>query len=402
MKRDGFEDERARNRFRYALAHATRSIAWSAVDLMLAWHLHIVVGLSGVATSTLLSVFLLTGSVASLATGYWLSGSHAKAGVYVRLQLVASIAAAMLLACQFVAGDVIAVIVAGLGFRIAFSIQDVTQTCLASLLPNDDADTDAYARLHVVLSSAARLVILGVHVMLLRLDGVTVRGVVVGGMAVLTMIGAFGLRTVRFPDTRPSPSAFSWRAGSPGMGRLLMAFALSAMLLPTLTRLLIFLPSVPGQTNFASGMVAAYYVGSMAGPIIHARLRTFHPDRDMAPLCALTAAISAAVVLLPLPSLMRDVAAALHGVALSMLVVGLWAGAALAARRNASDGFVFGSVAFTMHVASALGALALGPLIEGVEAGSQLAAAGALVLTALGAVAIAVLAPMRTTAPASA
>lgn len=402
MIQDLIDEGRARNRFRYALAHATRSISWSAVDLLLAWHLHVVVGLSGVGTSTLMFVFLLTGSIVSLATGYWLSGSHAKAGVYVRVQLVASIAAAILLACQFIASEVIAVVAAGLGFRIAFSIQDVTQTCLASLLPDDDADTDAYARLHVVLSSGARLVILGMHVTLLRLDDAAARGIVIGVMAVSTMIGAFGLRTVRFCDSRPPPSAFSWRAERPGLGRLLTAFAVCAMLMPTLTRLLIFLPAVPGQTDFASGMVAAYYIGSMAGPIVHARLGTLYPDRDAAPFCAVVAAITAAAVLLPLPPLLRDVAAALHGVALSMLVVGLWAGAAFTARRDASDGVVFGSVTFTMHVASALGILATGPLIEGVEAGSRLAASGVLLLTVLGAVAIAMLAPMRTTAPASA
>lgn len=402
MRRDGTEEERTSNRLRYALAHATRSVAWSAVDLLLAWHLHVVVGLSGVATSTLLFVFLLTGSICSLAVGYWLSGSHAKAGVYVRLQLGASVAAAVLLACQFVASDVIAVLVTGLGFRIAFSIQDVTQTCLASLLPSDDTDTDAYARLHVVLSSAARLIILAMHVLLSRLDSVLARGIVICGMSVMTVIGALGLRSVHFPETRPSPSTFSWRTNRSGVGRLLLAFALSTIFMPTVTRLLLFLPMVPGQRDFASGMVAAYYIGSMAGPIVHGRLGVIRPNRNSAPLCAFIAVASGAAMLFPLPPFLREVAAVLHGVALSMLVVGLWAGAAFAARRDASDGFVFGSVAFTMHIASALGALAIGPLIEGIEAGSERAASGALALTTLGAVAIAVLVPMRTAAPASA
>ncbi len=391
---DGAGDaERVRNRSRYALAHGTRSIAWSAVDLLLAWHLHVVVGLSGFATSTVLFVFLLTGSIASLAIGYGLSDARAPARVYVRLQLYAAVAAALLLACQFLAHDVVAVIVAGLGFRIAFAIQDVTQNCLASLLPDDDADTDTYARLHIVLSSGARLVVLAMHLALARLEGMAERGVVIGVMAVLTVVGAFGLRNVAFPETRPSPSAFSWRAKRPGLGRLLAGFALATMLMPTLTRLLIFLPAVPGQPDFASVMVAAYYIGSMTGPIVHARIGRRDPGRDTAPLCAGIAALSCVVVLLPAPPLLREAAAAVHGVALSMLVVRLWAGAAFAARSDASDGFVFGSVTFTMHIAAALGALALGPLIEGVEAGSLSAAGAILALTASGAVGVAVLAP---------
>lgn len=390
------------NRVRYAFAHGTRSIAWSTVDLLLAWHLHVVLDLSGVEASALVFAFLVIGALAGLAAGYWLSHSRARAKSYVRLQLISGIAASTLLAFQFLAVSTIVAVVAGVLFRVAFAIQEVTQNALASLLPRDDEETKTYARIHVVLSSAARLIVLVAHILALSFQDFVSRVAIIVGMAVLTMIGTFGLSGVQFPDTRPSPSSFSRHAFHGRLGRLLLAFAISTIMMPTLTRLLIFLPGLPGATNLASWMVGSYYIGSMSGPLLHARLMSSRYARFVAPLCVAVAGVSATIVLFPFPASVRGASAVAHGIALSMLVVGLWSDAAIAARKDGSDGLVFGSVTFTMSIASAIGALLMGPLIERIEAHDWTAIMAAIMLTTVGAWSIFVLRPTRTTASASA
>lgn len=348
-----------------------------------------VVGLSGYYVSVLLFGLQLMGSASGFAVGWWLSSSRASASDYVRLQLFAAIGSAGLLALQFLLVTPAAVILSAFAFRAAFAAQEVPQNALALLLPKDENEAGLYARIHVVLSSIARLVVISAHALPLSFDTAAVRMGTFACVSALTMVSAFILLGVRFPSNRVPPSGFSWGRVRPDLLAILAAFALSTMMMPTLTRLLIFLPNISGHDNFASLMVAAYFLGSATGPILHARLTDRISGRNLSLLSALTAIGSGFMVIAPLSPMIREAAAFAHGIALSMIVVRLWAAAAIAARRDASDGLVSGAIALTMHVSGAIGALLLGPLMEPFENGGDWATLAAVLLMSIGVVSVA-------------
>jgi hypothetical protein len=355
----------ASNRLRFALVHAARSLGWSSVDLMLAWHLHVVVGFSGPSVSYLLFACLAVGSSTSFAVGWLLSKHRATGRTYVRLQLVGAMASGTLLAAQFLSMNQLWAVVISIAFRIAYSVQDVPQNALASMLPEDGDDSKVYARLHMTLSSAARLVVIGAHLLFLE-NGAIDRHVAITVMAVAMSASAFGLLGARFPH----------------------GFGFAGALLPALSRMLIFSPDASSQIGFGSWMLAAFYVGSIAGPTVHARLAAVMDEHQACAIWTVAAMIGGAIMILPIGPVFREVSAAVHGLALNAIGVRLWARAAHVAREEAGGGFVFGAVIPTLHVSSALGALLMGPLIEPYENGSALAAVSALTMTSLGAMLI--------------
>ena len=79
------------NQTRFGAAHLARSFGWAMTDLLLAWQLRAVVGLSGPATSVLMTAVLLIGALANIAVGYGLTASHILASSYLRLQLLGAV-----------------------------------------------------------------------------------------------------------------------------------------------------------------------------------------------------------------------------------------------------------------------------------------------------------------------
>ena len=108
-------------------------------------------GLTGTQTGWLLSVFFVLGGVATFLAGLALSRCRAGGAFVIRVQLPAAIATAGLLITQFSTASVPIVIVAGIGFRLTYAVQDVAQNMLAWLLPSDLADAGRYAQLRVIV-----------------------------------------------------------------------------------------------------------------------------------------------------------------------------------------------------------------------------------------------------------
>lgn len=395
------------NRVRFGSAHMARSLGWSTIDMILAWHLHTVVGLSGESVSVLLFVFLVIGSATNLFVGCLLTWLDADGRDYVRLQLLGSIAAATLLVAQFLVMDTWWVVVVGIAFRVAYAVQDVPQNALGSLLPSDAGDAKIYARLHVILSSAARLVAIGGHLLLLQADGSISRAVALVGIAALVIASAGGLCGVRFPVRAEAIARRPMvRAGIPvGAPQLLFGFSLAAMLLPTVNRLLIFSPGAQDQPHLGAWMLAAFYTGSMAGPLVQARATSILGERDAVLASVGAAVVSGAMVIVPTIPILRELGAVVHGLALSVIGVRLWATAAAIAMRDAEsgrnrDGLIFGAVIVTTQLSMAFGALLLGPLIDTYEAGDRGAGIVALFLTGVGGLLIAGLEVRQKRAPA--
>ena len=112
---------------RFGAAHAARSLGWAVVDLLFAWHLHMNVGLTGVETGWWLFLLLGIGGVATLLAGFMLSRWAADGYMVIRIQVPATIAAAILMCVQFQVADTCLVIAAGVAFRIAYAVQDVAE-----------------------------------------------------------------------------------------------------------------------------------------------------------------------------------------------------------------------------------------------------------------------------------
>lgn len=371
------------------------------VDLLLAWHLHHGLGLTGTQTGWALFAFLSLGGAVTFAVGSAFTRSGASDVAVVRTQLAATIVVAPFLLLQFRVEGATAAIAVGLVFRIAYAVQDVAQNMLASLLPEDEEDVRRYARLRVALSAATRCGVAGAFAVAMS-----------GGMtAVLALIGivmiasAVALLPVRFPErSRIGSAPRSGGATIPiGMPRLILAWSAAAALLPTLNRLLVFTPPMPGLPRPGAWLLAGFCLGSVLGPIL----------RDSGGRAALLAVIltSGLAIVLPLPyfphAILSVGGAMMHGAAISVIGVRLWSATASVATADAGrgrngDGLVFGSVILTIHLSSAAGMLVLGSLIERFEAGGSSAPAIALLITFAGAVLIARLGISGRTVPEAA
>jgi len=378
--------QRTSNLHRFGAAHATRSLGWAVVDLLLAWHLHAKLGLTGVQTGWMLFALLALGGVATVLVGLALGRHGATGDMVVRLQLPATIATGILLVLQFRVEGVVALVIIGLLFRIAYAVQDVTQNMLSSLLPADEADIVRYARLRVMLSAVTRCcVVLGFA--LLLPSGI---GAMLIAIALAMIAAALSLRRLVFP-VRPGIGALrdSLPSAEDGIPSLLAAWVVAAMVLPTLQRLLIFAPAVGGSTFAGAWLLSGFCAGSVIGPTLWQTI-----DRHV--LVAMIAG-SGLTIIMPVPPALQAgiggdwwhfAGAVVHGIAVSLVGVRLWATTSRVARRKrrgrSRDGLVFGSVILTIHLASAAGMLVLGPLIEGFEAGHTGGMLIALALTVLG------------------
>lgn len=380
---------RLSNRIRFGAAHGARSLAWSTVDLLLAWHLHVRVGLSGVQTGWLLCGFLLVGGVATFLVGLAFSRRGATGPAVVRAQWPAALATAVLFWAQFRVREVAAVIAVGLAFRLTYAVQDVAQNMLASLLPADEADARGYARLRVILSALSRCMVVAGF----ALVSPTTLVLLAGAVGLIIAVSATGLRGTVFPE-RPRDCTAGRAPGAipSGLFGLLIGWVMVVALLPTVSRLLVFTPSVAGALPGGPWLLGNFWLGAIVGPLLRPSVRPVA-------MLALIAA-SATMIVWPAPiavaGLWPIAGAAVHGAAFSIVGVQFWAATSRLAmadadRGRSSDGLVFGSVLLTIQIATAAGMLLIGPLIEGVERGGRDAPGRALALTLAGGVAITVL-----------
>jgi MFS family permease len=372
---------RISNRTRFGAVHGARSLAWAAMDLLLAWHLHVRIGLGGTQTGWAMCLFLVTGGAATALAGHLLTRYERSGAAIIRLQLPATCVTALLLWAQFAVTGAAAAIAAGIAFRLSYAVQDVTQNTLAALLPRDDADARGYAGLRVMLSAAARCLIV-VAFALAPAGGMAPLLPIVGALMIASAVALRGATlaprsNLRCASERDREMPTGWLA-------LLLDWIMAATLLPIVSRLLIFAPPTASIWGSGAVLLGAYCLGTVIGPTVRARL-----GRRVA--LALVVA-SAAVLTLPvdLGTIARITAALMHGIGFSIVNVYLWAETSRMAMDEAQagrhrDAAIFGTVIMIIHFATAVGMTILGPLIDLLDAGHHQAPAIGLVLTTIGA-----------------
>ncbi len=373
------------NRLRFGAAHGTRSLGWAAVDLLLAWHLHVRVGLTGVETGWLLCLFLTLGGGATALAGYAFSRCHAADATVVRVQVPATFVTAIMLLAQFSVSGTVAAVATGVAFRLSYAVQDVAQNMLAALLPPDDAEARRYARLRVTLSAATRCLIVGGFATATSAGMADLLAVV----GALMIVASLGLRNVTFPARAPiRPALRHDRPVPSGLPSLLLRWVMATTFLPTVTRLLIFAPSPANAWGTGAVLLGSYCLGTMLGPALR---------RSLGRSAVLTIVVASGTILsLPpvLGTAARVAAAVLHGVGLSVITVQLWAATSRMAMDEArtgrrQDGTIFGTVILTLHLATAISMAMLGPLIDQLDTARSHAPAVGLLLTTIGVLAIA-------------
>lgn len=382
-------------RFLFGAAHLSKSLVWSFVDLLFAYFVHDVVRLPAERTGQLIFVLVLFGALCDVGVGASLAYFRATLRTVLLIHLLGAVATALLLFVQFDIGQATStwILISGLLFRMAFSLYDVPQTALTSLLPANDAEARRYVHLRNVLSAIGRLAVTAAILGLTQLpalifrDGVT--GVLLLFSAVVIFTAAwlfYSSRTLIDRAARVRPQARRF-AIPRELALLLLTFGMTVSLLATLNRLVIFTP------HDGPWLLFVFSIGSVAGPAL---AMPFKNRVGWRVACAVSVmlAVLAGDTLAFAPG---TAAALIYGIGLGAIGAYLWESAARLVAHHAAetgeriDAMVFGLIIFSIKISVALGSLILGSLIEGFQSGAPVSSAAIIVLTSISGICVAAL-----------
>jgi Na+/melibiose symporter-like transporter len=368
----------------FGAAHFSKSLVWSFVDLLFAYFLYNVVRLPAEQTGHLLFGLLLFAALADLGVGVALSHFRVSCARVLLLHLIGALATGVTLFAQFDLAQRpgVSLLLIGLLFRLVFSLYDVAQTALTSLLPENDASARRYVQLRTALSAAARLVVTAASLWFTQLPGAILQTsmtlvlslfaiAMISTAAILLYCGRDFARRDAYVRSQTRRLVISRE-----LALLLLAFIVSVAFFATMNRLVIFTPRVGPWLLFI------FSIGTLAGPIVAFRLEDQLGWRAA---CIVSAAL--ATIAGDLLAFAPGTAAALaYGLGLGALGSYLWEWAARLVSRHAAatgeriDAMVFALVIFSIKIAVAGGSLILGSQLEGFAAGDLFAA---LTLTAI-------------------
>jgi len=373
---DGFG--RSSRRLSYAIAHFTRSLVWVALDLLLLWHLTLVIGLPAGNAGALLGMFFATGAAASLLSAMLIARHARTLSTLLRLQRNAAFAAAAMLALQFCTSQLMVVMLAGLGFRITYAMQDVAQHTLGIMFPRTAAETLIYARIRVLSVASARLCVALAFLLIGGRHGIAAEHDVTAAVILLALAMAAGAAGMMCNGRDIVREAATPMPRSPDLNRLIVASIACAMLLPMLGRLLAFAPDQAAHHLPAQWLLLAFCTGYAVMPLAESWIgRGMTHDGGRYVVAAL---IPIAGLLLQhgnAPAAMIG-GAILYGAASGLFGCWFWSRIALTARmRGAMEGsggdpMTYGIVIGLLQASLAAGTLFVGPLIDGLRAGDSM------------------------------
>jgi glycoside/pentoside/hexuronide:cation symporter, GPH family len=367
-----------RTRRNFALAHFSKSLAWSLVDILQAYFLHVVLGLSAFDTARVLVVCVLFGACWNIIIGALVDLRGAGPARVLWVHFIGAVLTAVTIFMQFsVRKDLGELMVTGVLFRCAYALYDVPQTALTSILPVDEQDASVYIQLRSALSALARLAVAGTTLALGELPATIFRTGLNWTLAGITLLivltaGTLLLATpsVRGGRTRPNPAR---RLALPqGAVKLLISLALSVTLLPIMSRLLIFAPAQPDFPHRGAWLVLAYTLGNVIAPFAVTRLEMRLGWRTLW-LSSMALGVVSGDALAALIGDTTSVALVLslvHGVGLGFVGVLEWEMASRLVRRHAAatgqrtDGMMFGLFIFVIQISVALASVLLGGLLD--------------------------------------
>jgi Na+/melibiose symporter-like transporter len=152
------------SRHLYAAGHFVRTLAWSFVDLTLAYYLHTRLAMPAPRIGQLLAASFTYSSVLDLLMAAAFTRVRDQHRLALRLQMIGGLgtaACACLLFLPFPPSTqeqtYWQLLGCSLAFRTFYALYDVAQNALTSLLPEDDVDAERYVALHATAIPCAKL-----------------------------------------------------------------------------------------------------------------------------------------------------------------------------------------------------------------------------------------------------
>jgi Na+/melibiose symporter-like transporter len=389
----------------FGAATAAKSAIWAVTDLLLGAFLHRFTDLSGATIAILLCMLLLIGAAADLLIGFLLSRPKMTGTAIAAVQFAGAVATGLLLLGQFIIplDRPIWLLTAAVSFRLAYAAFDVPLTTLTSLLPRDALERERYVRVRMVGGAITRLLVTGLNAYAAAwaADRLASIGMALLGLVVITVTvcsGALLLSVVKLGVGTahaevPREDSAREHVSIPSLRSLLVAFLIATAMVPTLSRLLVFVGS--DLTN-ANGplLLCSFSFGSVVGPFALAPMRRWLgrlPPMTVVAGLVLCSSLMLGIAIGAAGLAAMVALALLHGIALGMVGTLLWIRAAsLAANATGGadrrDSVVFGSVTACTQVSIAIGTLALAPFIDGVARIDDVTLMAAAAVSSLGAV----------------
>lgn len=207
---------------RFGLGQAFRSLIWCVTDLLIGYHLTARLALSGQTAGAILFGSFLLGAVLNVVVATWLARSEKTGKSVLGLQAgfgIASVAAALLLFGPLPFEGPMRVVylcAASLVFRTCYTVFDVCQNALISLLPQQASDVRAFVLTKTFVSSAGRLLASGLVFVALRAPASDdLDFIVIGFVALPVAVSVIALARVTplsSSTTHRTSSQFAWRS----------------------------------------------------------------------------------------------------------------------------------------------------------------------------------------------
>jgi Na+/melibiose symporter-like transporter len=389
----------------FGATNAAKSATWAVMDLLLGAILHRFTDLSGAVIAIILCMLLLTGALADLLIGFLLARGKISPAATAAVQFAGALATGILLLSQFLIplDRPVWLFVAAVFFRFAYAAFDVPLTTLTSLLPRDAVERERYVRVRMVGAAITRLIVTGLNAYAASwaADRIATIGLALLSLVSFTMIlssaalllavarARLGAEDLVLPHNKGRRECATNRS----LRALLIAFLIATAMVPTLSRLLVFVGTDRGSGT-GPLLLCAFSFGSVIGPFTLAPVRRWMgglpPMAVVAGLACLSSMmLGTSINAVGLPIMIA--LALLHGIALSMVGTLLWvhaASLAVSAERGARrrDSLVFGAVTACTQVSIAIGTLALAPFIDGVARIDSLTLMAASGVSSIGAV----------------
>lgn len=275
----------------FALGQMSRSLIWCIADLLIGFHLTVHLGLTGRTAGTILFGSFAFGAVLNLLAATWLArrvNARTDALRFQALFGIASVVAALILFGPVSASGtsrIVYICVSSAFFRLAYTLFDVCQNALISLLPRRGSHVRDYVLTKTFVSSIGRLLASGLVFVALRAPvGTDADFKMIGLVAIPVILSVLILaRVTPTTDERIDVDAARFTWASLPIRRLALpvsGIVLQVGLLGLVGRLIpLFGAAKPGFAD-GSSLVVAMVCGTIVGPIVgHAGTRT--PSRSL-------------------------------------------------------------------------------------------------------------------------
>jgi Na+/melibiose symporter-like transporter len=282
----------------FGSGHFAKTLIWSASELFLSYFAHIHLGLDARATGLLIFASLLYSGLLDGAAAVTLALKPGREERVPRLQMAGAALTALgsillFLPVRLPPAQLFAwLLLASILFRTGYTLYDVSQNALVSLLPSDEAEAHRYVKFRTILSFAAKIFVALASFYVIGGHGrANAALMVIASIALLVVASAIPIsrHEIRIPDTTPAPdvSRLPLRFLLP----ILIAASAQVCLLGLVGKFIPFVLEPATGLSMGPSITLATVFSGMIGPFLTPRARMRGGRQTLC--VALLAAVSA-------------------------------------------------------------------------------------------------------------